>query len=249
MDQNRTTYLIVGGTLGAATGWFVGAVIAEVLNQREAIANQPDEPLDREDYRDIPDIEDVEEEDPGDDDDDQDEITSPTESIKKMTNKRKKNYGEYFQDRPELAALVRKYNQGVVEEEPVEETEDVSEEDEEWEDDDFETIEDEVDDVVDPRVISEEEFRSDTEHAHVTLLYFDDDVLTTPDRQPINKPERILGEEALFSFGELSDDENRVYVINREKKAAYEVVRMNVEFAPAIPRKRVDEYNETGDDQ
>lgn len=237
--EQRMTYLIVGGTIGAATGWFVGAVIAEVLEQRALAAQVGDLDLFDEVYED---------EDESEDSDDEEESDHIIElKREKMSKREKTDYASYFRDlgRSDIADLVEKYNGDAVKavdhfhDGPDPELEMVSEED------DWEEIEDV--DSGDPRVISVADYADDTEHAHVTLLYFEDDVLTDGKRNPIDRPEKLLGEEALLSFGELSNDPDIVYVRNSGKRAMYEVVRTNQDFTTKPILKKEKHDAEEGD--
>lgn len=234
--NEKLTYYVIGSTIGAAVGYFTGAVIDEVITQRQAASHDLIDWEDREDYANF-----------SEDEEDDEEIQIEVEPMsKKRLSKEPKDYGQYFAEngRPDLAALVDKYN-GIKEEE----IEDVlsDEEDDEWE-----TVEDEIEedyiDMGDPRIISMSEYANDSNYAHVTLLYFDeDDILTDSKRNPINRPDNLLGEDALVSFGELSEDEDIVYVFNGQKNCMYEVVRQNGWFQPPPP-KRIKESKDDPDD-
>lgn len=90
----------------------------------------------------------------------------------------------------------------------------------------------------DPSIISIVEYANNDEYEHTTLHYYEDDVLTDEDGAPIDNPEKFLGDEALISFGELSQDADTVYVRNRKFKAMYEVVRLNKPYSAPVQRSR-----------
>lgn len=238
--MNPNLKLLIGGLIGAGIGYFVADVVVEIIYLKE--------------HTDTP--EELDEMDDGfgsvteDEFADKETFKRPT----KMENKNtEKNYTRHFvpQDRPELAALVQKYNTGI---DPSQLTEEEKVEDaaveKEWEErngpeEDFETADEVELDTDEPTVISAEEFASydsDTMSV-VNLKYYEDDVVTDEKGRPVDRPERILGDEALFAFGESSADENVVYVRNLGRNALYEVTRMNEEFtkAPTTLRKRMDE--------
>lgn len=213
--------------IGAAIGGLIGNFIASVVIEYLAYKAEPKEPGHEEaDWLN------------GDEED-----FEPTNSQepKTLSPKIKQSqrfpkvvdYTKHFADegRPDIAALAAKYNGKDMPETPT--TDDILEEEVTMEienDDDFDN-EIEVDDSVDPAIITMEEYAGDDEFTHVTLKYYEDDVLTDEKGHPIDRPERLLGEEALVSFGELSQDPDIVYVRNREKYAMYEVVRMDKPFA------------------
>src|SRR5512138_2587942 len=90
--MNRNVALLLGAGVGAWAGWFVGSVIAEVILIREE-QSMPG----HSGYSD----EAVEE----------DNVVQVLDKKTKMGNKTK-NYTKYFENRPELAKLVAKYNGG-----------------------------------------------------------------------------------------------------------------------------------------
>lgn len=175
-----------------------------------------------------------------------------TRNQKKLENNNKKlersarkikNYGEYFRDqnRPELAALAAKYA-GEAQIDPGEQEQIESELEivemglQEPNDED---LIDTPDPDQDPAIISIAEYANDDEYSHQTLHYYDDDVVTDEDDSPIDRPEKFLGDDALVSFGVLSQDEDVVYVRSHSRKAMYEVVRLNKSYAaPVQPRRR-----------
>lgn len=202
--MNKTLAMLIGAGVGGSLGWFVGSVVVEIIKLKEF-------PWEDYEYEDL-------DEDPGNDD----ETNEGKAPVKK--SQRVKNYSEYFSKigRPDIAELTMKYNEGKIEgESPSGITIEDGVEDE------FEVPEDEVDS--DFRIVSLAEFaNSDLEC--VTVSYYDDDVVTDANNVPIRNPEEIIGEEALLSFGVLSEDENTVYIHNTKKDVMYEVVRTNQNF-------------------
>jgi hypothetical protein len=98
-------------------------------------------------------------------------------------------------------------------------------------DDDAEEL---LDDTNDPCIISMETYAEDMDHTHTTLKYYTDDVLCDEAGVPINRPESFLPEDALVSFGRDSQDEDVVYVRNSEKKAMYEIVRLDEPYSKPV---------------
>jgi len=160
-----------------------------------------------------------------------------------------RNYTEFFksQDRPDLAALAAKYNNDT----EVNSLDDLSQEEREDEielgemgllgpsEDEDETEELELSDGKDPGVISVQVYAElNEDFTHETLNYYLDDVLTDENDIPINRPEKFLGEDALVSFGKMSNDEDVVYVRNSEKKAMYEIVRLERPYSIPEPSRR-----------
>lgn len=78
-----------------------------------------------------------------------------------------------------------------------------------------------------PYVISRDSFENEYQDFHKeSLVYFeDDDVLSDEKDEIIFDREKVIGIEALNSFGEGSDDEDIVYVRNLSLSIDYEVVR------------------------
>lgn len=78
-----------------------------------------------------------------------------------------------------------------------------------------------------PRIISEEQFL--TENAHYdksTLTYYtEDDILCDEREDIIVDVDRIVGGDALFSFGVSSSDPDIVYVRNDDLGSDFEIVR------------------------
>lgn len=246
--MNHTVKLLIGAAVGAGFGYFVGAVIVEIIKLKEESSVL--------DF-----YEDEENED--------DLIEGKIEELKESNSIRRKelmgnkklktkNYTEYFknQDRPELAALAAKYNGGDLPntiQDGILDNDLLKSRMDEAIEEDFNQVEDESE-VTDPSIISLAEFANAEGFDCMTLNYYDDDVVTDEQDNPIYRPEQILGDEALVSFGELSEDEDVVYIRNLAKKAMYEVVRTNKEYTltepKQLPQRRAlkkEEYN--GEDE
>lgn len=129
--------------------------------------------------------------------------------------------------RPDIDALIEKYSPEIAEL-PAEE--------------DF-TIEEEEDDT-DPKVITLEEYASAEGYSANTLHYYENDVVTDEEDNPVNKPEQFLGTDWVTSWGESDpNNEDVVYVRNDEKHSVYEIVRTNEPYVLTFP-KREDRYAE-----
>lgn len=211
--MNPNIKMLIGAAVGGAIGYFVANVVIEVIYLRE----QTDTP------------EELDEIDDGYGGVTEDEF-SDKETFKRPTkmSTKEKNYTKHFisDDRPELRALVQKYQTGDVSEERVEDatmvngTMDIS--------DEFEMPEEDPDMPTDPSIITMQEFAANSDDfSTVTLHYFEDDVVTDEKNNPIVKPETLIGDEALFEFGE----DDSVYVRNEAKKCLYEVIRMNKDYS------------------
>lgn len=87
-----------------------------------------------------------------------------------------------------------------------------------------------------PRIISLGEYADSNKHFNkVTLTYYDkDDVLVNMDDEVLYNPERILGEDALVSFGKNSGDADSVYVRNPKLKTDYEIARLHRSYSKEI---------------
>src|SRR3972149_718460 len=158
-------------------------------------------------------------------------IFLPMSKSKAGKNIVSKDYSHYFDPKTKvtLAELASKYDVHVPGAETKESNPDIL----------FENYEpkEESKDEEDPSVISLEEFiNSDTGFDKVTVHYYaEDDVVTDDQDEPVSGPEKFLGEVALLSFGELSDDSDTVYIRNVSMRAEYEVVRLNTRYSPPEP--------------
>lgn len=216
--MNRNIALLVGATAGGAAGYFVAAVIADYIEEKE-IRDQ------------APVVVDEEEEQPTDDDEEESSSGKTTMS-KKTKNKPKRekvNYTTYFNsiDRPDLAALARKYNEG---EDKTDRIDRVSATLVAFaESTIFEDSKPSVDAIT---IISQDDFNNNPDDFEVVdLTYYADEIMIGEDDNIIPGPEDIVGDDALVSFGMLSGDPDIVYVRNPKTRALYEIVRMSVKYA------------------
>lgn len=217
--MNNYLKIAIGAAVGAGVGWFIGSVIVEYLDIMEERRN--------EEYIDGLVVESV---------DENEENQRPFEMSKKNNVKRERtlDYTKAFVPdetaKPELAALVAKYNQGIIPDEPSAPPEG----EEEWTDEDLDTADDGP-----IRIINVAEYAaSDSGYEQRTLLYFDDDVVSDENRKVLRDPESFIGEEALISFGVLSGKEDTVYIRNDDRKQEFEVIRMDEPFIAKPPQAR-----------
>lgn len=234
--KNLTTKLI-GAAIGAGVGYFVGCVIADIIWLKE---NQDDF-----EYEDL-------DEDTGNDDDTNLEPKEPAVFMGHNKNAkpigRVKNYTEYFnsQGKPELAALAARYETGL----PLTPDEEVNAAIDQEHEVSMHELDEDPDIPPEIQVISMEEYANAEGFAAITLKYYEDDVVTDEHDTPIDRPEDILGDDALVSFGELSGDEDVVYVRNLPKRTVYEVIRTNKEYAAPVrsPRRHKKEEENAEED-
>ena len=73
-----------------------------------------------------------------------------------------------------------------------------------------------------PYVISPEEFGEEHDYTVISLTYFADGVLADDQEEAVDDVERLVGPNALNSFGEYEDD--AVYVRNDRLKCDYEIL-------------------------
>lgn len=143
-----------------------------------------------------------------------------------------KDYTHYFSPevKESLDKLAAKYNNGEID--PLEEAlaTDIKGMDSDY------MIEDELvqKEEKDPSIITMEEYADSNGFEKLTFNYYFDDVLTDQHDNPITKPEQILGDEALVSFGVGSYDHDVVYVRNKAKKADYEIVRLETSYSELL---------------
>lgn len=239
--MNYRINIAIAAVVGGGVGWFVGAVIADYIDEKELRDRAPENRIDDN------------EETVSADDEDESSTGDKTMSKKiKPSKKEKTNYSQYFNGigRPDLAALAQKYNDGVLETEPL----------------NIEMIDDtDVPEIL-PNVtstgitiISAEEFNNnDDDYEVVELSYFADEIVVGEDDNVIPDPEDIIGDEALVSFGLRSEDPDIVYIRNTNTRALYEIVRMSSKYAidadaeTIIPRKGLKkgiDFDEVTDDQ
>jgi hypothetical protein len=87
-------------------------------------------------------------------------------------------------------------------------------------------------DATQPYIISLEDYALSYEnHAKVTLTYYTkDDTLVDASEKVIPDPDKILGVNALVSFGQKSGDVDSVYVRNIPELTDFEVVRLHLSY-------------------
>jgi hypothetical protein len=260
--MNTLTKQIIGAIIGAAAGLFVAQVVVDYIEYVNEPLEEPEDWLDG----------DEEDFEPGEEKKVmfKHDKNAKIGKVKKVT----KNYTQYFsqQGRPDLAALAAKYNGEELEvptttqdeiggiARPLEEGE--FEYPNSIDEEEFEIDPNEPSDENGPIVITMEEYAEDDEHVKVTIHYYDvDDIVADEYDNPIDRPEKILGDDALVSFGEMSNDEDVVYVRNNDKNAMYEVVRLNKAFSSVAAgtrranarrqalSKRVEKEEEDGEEQ
>lgn len=213
--MNRNLALLAGATVGGGVGYFVAAVVADYIEEKE-IRNQ------------APVVVDEEEEQPTDDDEESSPGKATVTKKKQKIKREKTNYTNYFLsvDRPDLAALAKKYNEG--EAEPHQDAV-VAQMIAVDEADTFNQPTPSKDAIT---IISQDDFNNNADDFEVVdLTYYADDIMVGEDDNVIPGPEDIVGNDALVSFGMLSGDPDIVYVRNPKTRALYEVVRMSVKYA------------------
>ena len=89
--------------------------------------------------------------------------------------------------------------------------------------------------VVNPHIITPEEFGEYNEYKIKTLIYYADNVLTDEDDNPITslEMEEMIGIDSLDHFGEYDDDS--VYVRDENNEIDYEILRSEKMFSE-IPK-------------
>lgn len=90
----------------------------------------------------------------------------------------------------------------------------------------------EVDDVERPYVISYEEFGELDNYNIVSLMYFNDGVLTDSQYEPVEDADSIIGLESLEHFGDEEDDS--VFVRNDKRKTDYEILKDERNYADLL---------------
>lgn len=243
--MNNNLKVLIGAAIGGGIGYFIAGVVIEVIRLKQ----------------DTDTLEELDQIDDAYGGPTEDEQLDPKEPVIVMGHKRTtkpigkvtKNYAEIFQKRPDIAALVEKYNgekgpraKLTSEEAMTELIDDATLVTNTLQIEEPYTEQDEVEDLdysdeplsEEPTVISFQEYQELTDELQtVKLLFYDDDVITDERDNPIDKPERILGTEYMTSF----DEDDTVYVRNLSRKALYEIVRTNKDYAPPIRRRPVDE--------
>lgn len=226
--MNPTVKTLIGAAVGGAVGYFVGQVIVEYIHMQDV------------DYHDTLEF------DPTIDDEEVEELKPMGKEIKLRKigkTEAKKNYDKMFQENPELKVLIDRYSG--------EESVILSPAREEEEYEGLRDTDDEEDVPGPISIISVEEFANTEDYQRLTLHYYLDDIVCDENDAPIDRPEQILGDDALVSF----DEDDAVYVRNDNNKCMYEVVRLNQNYAVSsdrrsIPKsrgKKVIDYDERDD--
>ena len=90
----------------------------------------------------------------------------------------------------------------------------------------------EVDDMERPYVISYEDFGELDGYNIVSLMYFNDGVLTDSQYEPIDDADSIIGLESLEHFGD--EEEDSVFVRNDKRKTDYEILKDERNYADLL---------------
>lgn len=97
--------------------------------------------------------------------------------------------------------------------------------------------EEEVDELA-PKVISEQEYNERPEvkgYVKTVLHYYaKDDVTTDESDEPVPNPEKFIGDEALVSFGKMSNDPNIVYVYNPATMDLFQINRLDKSWSADV---------------
>lgn len=163
----------------------------------------------------------------------EDSIEAQRNIVKDFTEKQKINYSNiannYYRPSPEEIVREKRYNS--------------DEEDEDEDEKSYGPTEDEQDEEI-PYIITLNEFSDEKLHFDkITLTYYeDDDTLADEQEEVIPDPVSVVGEEALFAFGD-GVDPDIVYVRNHKLGSDYEVVRVRESYAESVlgilPEERV----------
>jgi hypothetical protein len=87
-----------------------------------------------------------------------------------------------------------------------------------------------------PHIISLEEFAEEkVYYDKITLSFYEDDeVLTDEGEEIIDDPVALVGEDALQSFGVMSEDPEVVYVRNDNLQIDYEIIRLSKSYQETV---------------
>jgi hypothetical protein len=217
--MNKYVAMGIGAVVGGGVGYVIGYLIAERMAKNEE-ENSFEET--------VP----MEEADEGDETKDEEPSSPPFKRKEReiVTGPRKViNYNDIFiaAEKPELAALAAKY--AGIDNEPAKVM--VSRA----------LADDEMKDPKAPRIISEAEFDAHQDQDYFRYLvltyYAGDDVLVAPNLVPIMEPEKVVGSDALNSFGlDPEQDADTIYVVNEKLGGIYEVVRVEESFVEPEPK-------------
>lgn len=90
----------------------------------------------------------------------------------------------------------------------------------------------EVDDMERPYVITPEDFGELYGYRTVSLMYFNDGVLTDSQYEPVEDTDDMVGLESLEHFGDYEDDS--VFVRNDKRKTDYEILKDERNYADLL---------------
>lgn len=212
--NSKFVTLGIGALVGGSIGYFVGSVIQAYIRLKEESEGMPYHESDEMPEGDEP----VEE-------------TQGNRGSKKKImktgkiRKGKEDYTAFFdpQVKESLEILAAKYNSGIVQQE------ETQEDGNEWVEESAPKAKTGI------SIISLAEFaNSDTGYDQVTLNYYTDDVVTDENDEPVMDVTKVIGEDALVSFGLNSQDPDVVYVRNDELKGEYEIVRLDKSYSPVV---------------
>jgi len=224
--ESKGLNIFVGMLIGAVVGYVAGQIIADIVapeyytdEELEEMLNELDEIAEKAGYKEL----------------------KPAHNIKvnKGNAMPKKNYADIFngENKPELASLVKKYNDPDYVEDDETTTDDIGGGGGD-EDTEIITYADYLEQIEDEEIyiMSKEDFEENVSgFKQITLNYYpEDDVLTYDNDTPVQSIEKVLGTEALINFGLFSDDPDIVYVANPKFKGEYEVVRQNGSYEEIV---------------
>lgn len=111
---------------------------------------------------------------------------------------------------------------------------------------DIQTVEEKIDEVEKPYVISPDEFSELYDYNTISLTYYSDHILAYDDDELIDDIEAVVGVESLNHFGEYEDDS--VFVRNDRLKCDYEILLDQRKYSDVIKQKpylrRYDDENQ-----
>lgn len=86
-----------------------------------------------------------------------------------------------------------------------------------------------------PYIIPPEEFGAFDDYEAISLMYYEDQVLTDDDDEPVYEIEDTVGYDSLTRFGEYEDDS--VFVRNDRLKCDYEILMDHRKYSDVIKKK------------
>lgn len=86
-----------------------------------------------------------------------------------------------------------------------------------------------------PYIIPPEEFGAFDDYEAISLMYYEDQVLTDDDDEPVDEIEDTVGYDSLTRFGEYEDDS--VFVRNDRLKCDYEILMDHRKYSDVIKKK------------